>query len=192
MYAWVAPSGVRAFRHRFRRRNEARIACEALHALVFSALWLQLSILPCVSDRLPALTENEREILRVTRSCLLDRSDVKFAHVHEVAGNGRGRGHDWADQVRAAVFALAAFEIAVRSARAAFMWRQNIRVHANAHAAAGIAPLKACGGENLVEPFFFRLRLYSARAGHNERLLDVFRHVLAGHEMGSGAQIIEP
>src|SRR5216683_6866647 len=122
---------------------------------------------------------------------LLDWGDVEVADVDEVAGDGGGGGHQWADQVGAAILALAALEIAVGGAGAALMRRQDVGVHADAHAAAGIAPLEAGSAENLVEPFFFSLRFDSARAGNNQRLLDVFCHVLAFDKMRSGAKIIE-
>src|SRR5258706_12205477 len=92
-------------------------------------------------------------------STLLDRCHVEFANVHEMPGNRRGSSHYRADEVRAAVFALAAFEIAVAGAGAAFVRRQNVGVHADAHAAASVAPLETGGAENFVEPFLFGLRL---------------------------------
>src|SRR5260370_34206171 len=100
-----------------------------------------------------------------------------------MAREGGGGGHDRANEVRAAVFALTSLEIAIAGTGAAFVRRQDVGVHANAHAAPGIAPLEACGGENLVEPFFFRLRLYSSRAGPNPFLLGGFFHVLAFTQM---------
>src|SRR5216683_669619 len=108
-----------------------------------------------------------------------------------MAGDGGGCGHDWADEVRAAVLALAAFEIAIAGAGAALVGRQDVSVHADAHAAAGVAPLEAGVAENFVEAFFFSLRLDAAGAGHNQRLLDVFCHVLAFDKMRGGAKIIE-
>src|SRR2546427_607181 len=73
---------------------------------------------------------------------LLDGCNVELAHIHEMAGNGRGGGHDRADQVRAAVLALAALEVAIRGAGAALVRRQDVRVHADAHAASRVAPLE--------------------------------------------------
>src|SRR5437899_10407137 len=102
--------------------------------------------------------------------------------------DGGGGGHHRADQMRAAVLALAPLEVAVRGAGAAFVRRQHVRVHANAHAAARIAPLKAGGGKNLVETFFFSLRLDPARAGHDESLLSVFRYVLPAHDSRGGVK----
>src|SRR5438876_7762034 len=109
-----------------------------------------------------------------------------------MAGNRGGGRHYRADEMGAAVFALAAFEIAVRCAGAALVRRQDVGIHADAHAAAGVAPLEARFAENLVEAFFFGLRVDAARAGNNQRLLDVFRHVFSGDEIRGGAEIIEP
>src|SRR5437879_4947832 len=122
---------------------------------------------------------------------LLDGGYVEFADVDKMAGDGGGGGHYRADEVRAAVFALAALEVAVAGAGAAFVGRQDVGVHADAHAAAGVAPLETGGAENFVEALFFGLRLDAAGAGDNQRLLDVFRHVLAGDKTRGGAQIIE-
>src|SRR6267143_1810032 len=109
-----------------------------------------------------------------------------------MAGDGSGRGHDRADEVRATVLTLAALEVAIRSTGAALVRRQDVRVHADAHAAARVAPLEPGGGENLVKAFFFRLRLNAARAGHNQGLLDVFCDALPGNEMCGSAEVIEP
>src|SRR6266436_7387200 len=105
-----------------------------------------------------------------------------------MAGNGRGSGHDRADEMSAAVLALAALKIAVRCAGAALVRRQDVGVHADAHAAASVAPLEAGIAENFVEAFFFRLRFDAAGTGDNQRLLDVFRDVLAGDKMRGGAE----
>src|SRR5712692_1631769 len=93
--------------------------------------------------------------------------------------------------MRAAIFALTAFEVAVAGAGAPLVWGQDVGVHADAHAAAGVAPLETGGAENFVEAFFFGLRLNAAGAGDNQRLLDVFCHVLAFDKMRGGAKIIE-
>src|SRR6266481_1271541 len=119
------------------------------------------------------------------------RDLVEFAHVHKVAGDGCCCGHNRAYQVRAAVFALATLEIAIAGAGAALVRRQDVGVHADAHAAAGVAPLESGGAENFVEAFLFGLRFDTARAGNNQRLLDVFRHVLAFDKMRGGPEIIE-
>jgi len=94
-------------------------------------------------------------------------------------------------QVGAAVFALAALKIAIGGAGAAFVGRQDVGIHADAHAAAGVAPLKTGGGENFVEPFLFGLGLDAARAGNDQGLLDGAGYVLAGHELRGGAKIVD-
>src|SRR5260370_7243925 len=84
---------------------------------------------------------------------LLDGGDVEFADVHEMAGNRRGCGHDRADEMRAAVLALAALEIAIAGAGAALVRRQDVGVHAHAHPAARVAPLETHSPKNFVEAF---------------------------------------
>src|SRR5260370_33472714 len=86
---------------------------------------------------------------------------------------------------------MAAREVAVRGGGSALVRRQDVRVHADAHAASRVAPLEAGFAENLVEAFLFGGSLDAARTGHDQRLLDVFRHVLAGPEMRRSPQIIE-
>ena len=89
---------------------------------------------------------------------LLDGGNVvEGTDVDEMAGDGGGGGHDRADEMRAAVFALAAFEVAIAGAGAALVRRQDVGVHADAHAAAGVAPLETGRGENFIEAFFFGL-----------------------------------
>src|SRR5260370_3672840 len=117
---------------------------------------------------------------------LLDWGDVEFADVDEMACYGGGCGHKRADQVRAAVFALAALEIAVGGAGAAFVGRQDVGVHADAHAAAGIAPLEAGGGENFGQAFFFGLRLGAARARDDQGLLKSPGDVLVLDQLRGG------
>src|SRR6266403_5002445 len=108
-----------------------------------------------------------------------------------MSGDGGCCGHNRADQVRAAVFALAALEIAIAGAGAAFVRWQDVRVHADAHAASGVAPLDTGSSEDFVQPFFFSLGLDAARAGNDERLLDGLGNVLTLNKMRGGAEIIE-
>jgi len=91
--------------------------------------------------------------------------DGEFAYVYEMAGNGSGCSHDGADQVRAAVFALATFEIAVGGAGGALVRRKDVGVHANAHAATGVAPFESGFGENFVQTFFFSLGFNAREPG---------------------------
>src|SRR5438034_9566439 len=107
--------------------------------------------------------------------------DVEFADVHKMSRDGCSSSHHRTNQMRAAIFALASLEIAVRCTGTALVRWQDIRVHANTHAAARVAPLESCFAENLVEPFFLRLRLDAARTLHNQLLFDFLRHVLSGH-----------
>src|SRR5713101_1502965 len=95
-------------------------------------------------------------------SWLFKTVQIPLADVDEMSFDGSGGGHHGADQVSAAAFPLAALEIAIRRAGAVFALGQDVIVHANAHAAAGIAPLEAGIHENLVEAFLLRLRFHAA------------------------------
>ena len=79
------------------------------------------------------------------------------------------RRHLRADQMRAPALALAALEVAVRGRRAALARAQDVRVHPQAHRAAGAAPVEAGGAEDLVEPLGLGLRLDLRRAGDDHR-----------------------
>src|SRR5947209_2318411 len=120
---------------------------------------------------------------------LLDGGHVEGTYVNEVAGDGGGRGHYWADEMRAAVFTLTAFEIAIRSAGAAFVRRKNVGVHGETHAAASVAPFKASVAKNFVEAFLFGLRFDDTRARYDEGLFDVSREMLARYDIRCGATV---
>jgi hypothetical protein len=78
---------------------------------------------------------------------------AKFAHIDKVAVNGRCSSHGWADQMGASTGTLAAFKVAVAGGGTAFAGFQTVGVHGQAHGAARFAPLKARGGENVVQTF---------------------------------------
>src|ERR1700732_5019200 len=103
-----------------------------------------------------------------------------------MACDGGGCGHYWADQVGAAVFALAAFEIAVGGAGGALVRWEDVGVHADAHAAACVAPFESGFAENFVEAFFFGLGFYAAGNGYDQPLLDDARDEFAFYEVGGG------
>ena len=68
---------------------------------------------------------------------------VPLAYVHKMPRYRGCGGHRGGDEVGAAAFALAAFEVAVARAGAALAGLQLVRVHRQAHRAAGLAPFKA-------------------------------------------------
>src|SRR5271170_1822787 len=111
-----------------------------------------------------------------------------LADVGEVAGDGCGCSHLRADEVRASSASLAAFEIAVAGGGAALAGLENVGVHAEAHGAAGLAPLEASLDENLVEAFLFGLRLDVMRTG-NDHGADVRVDVISGDNFCGGAEI---
>src|SRR5690242_21132989 len=85
---------------------------------------------------------------------------VPIADIDEVPLDRRGRRHLRADQVCPAAAALAPLEITVRGGRAALAGLQDVRVHSEAHRAAGAAPVEAGGAEHLVETLGLGLRLH--------------------------------
>src|ERR1700691_563271 len=96
-----------------------------------------------------------------------NRLELPFADIGEVAGDSRGGGHHGAHQVGAATAPLAPFEVAVTGGGAAFAGSENIGVHAQAHRAARLAPLKTSGAKDLIETLLFGLSLHLLRAGND-------------------------
>src|SRR5947207_10968950 len=90
--------------------------------------------------------------------------------VDEAALDRRGGGHLRAHEVRTAAAALTALEVAVARGGAALAGRQRVRVHAEAHRAAGAPPVEAGGAEDLVEALLLGLRLHLLRARHDHRV----------------------
>src|ERR1700685_969937 len=93
-----------------------------------------------------------------------NRVELPFADIGKVSGDrGRG-GHHGTHQVGASASPLAPFEVAIAGGGAAFARLENIGVHAQAHGAAGLAPIKTGGAKDLIETFFFGLLLYKKQA----------------------------
>ena len=112
------------------------------------------------------------------------------ADVSEVAGDGGGCGHLRRDEVGAATAALAALEVAVRCGGATLAGCEDVRVHAEAHAAAGLAPLKAGGLEDGVEAFLLGLALDGLRAG-DDHGANFGGDVVAVDDLRCGAQVLD-
>src|SRR5580692_354115 len=76
-------------------------------------------------------------------SCVHFFENFPGAYVDKMAGDGGGCGHLGRDEVCAATATLAALEVAVGGGGAAFAGGKNVRVHAEAHRATRLTPLKA-------------------------------------------------
>src|SRR6266545_4291874 len=83
-----------------------------------------------------------------------------LANVDEVAGDRRGRRHLRADEMSAAAPSLTTLEVPVRGRGAALPRLEDVRVHAEAHRAARLAPLEAGAAEHLVQAFPLGLVLH--------------------------------
>src|SRR2546428_14041447 len=87
--------------------------------------------------------------------------------------------------------ALAALEVAVGGRGATLAGREPVRIHAEAHRAAGLAPLEAGIAEDAVEALALGLLLHQARARHDQRELDVGGAGLAFYRRGAGAPCLQ-
>src|SRR3712207_8323853 len=83
------------------------------------------------------------------------------------------------------------FRSTVTGRGAALARRERVGVHAEAHRAAGLAPLEPGGAENLVEPFRLGRALHGLRAGHDHRVHGAADPV-AAHDPGRRAEVFEP
>src|SRR5213594_1163423 len=93
--------------------------------------------------------------------------------------------------MRASTAALPALEIAVGRRGAALAGAQHVGIHAEAHRAAGVAPLEPGVPEHAVEPFALRLGFDALRSRYDHRA-DARRNVAAAHDAGRRAQILDP
>src|SRR6185295_18858160 len=92
--------------------------------------------------------------------------------------------------MRAALVSLAAFEVAIRGRGTTLAGLQLVRIHAQTHGAAGLAPFEAGGDENLVEAFLFGLDLHEAGA-RDDHALEPVVDLAPLHDLGDGAQIFD-
>ncbi len=105
-------------------------------------------------------------------------------------GNCRRSRHGGRDEMRAALEALAALEVAVRGRGAALFGFQPVIIHRKAHGAARLAPVKSGGNENLVEALGLRHFLDEAGARNNHRV-NAGGNLFALDDFGDGAQILD-
>src|SRR6266853_4906448 len=110
-------------------------------------------------------------------------------HVGDRAVERGRRGHGGAhEQSPPGGAALAPDEVTVAGGRAHLAAPELVVVHAEAHRAAGLAPLEARGQEDLVQPFRLRGLGHLLRAGDDERTHALGHLALLGH-FRSDAQI---
>src|SRR5439155_12374107 len=76
-------------------------------------------------------------------------------------------GRERRGKERPATLALASLEVAVARADGDLAGAELVTVHRDAHRAAGLAPLRAGGTEDLAEALSLRLALHLVAAGHD-------------------------
>src|SRR4051812_2408408 len=91
----------------------------------------------------------------------------------------------------AAARTLSAFEVAVRRRGRALAGGERVGVHAEAHRAAGTAPLGTGSGEDGVETLGLGLRLDGHGAGDDEHP-DAVGNGPAAEDVGDDAEILDP
>ena len=87
-----------------------------------------------------------------------------------MSGDGGGGGHGGADQVGASTASLTALEVAVAGGGATLAGLQNIRIHAEAHGASGLAPFGSGFEEDAVETLALGELLNRLGAGNDQHL----------------------
>src|ERR1700687_3030206 len=92
--------------------------------------------------------------------------------------------------MRATAGALPALEVAVRRRRASLAGSEDVRVHAQAHRAPGVAPLEARVAEDAIEALALGLRLHEHRAGHDECAY-AGPHLAATHDAAGDRRVLE-
>src|SRR3954468_11818751 len=107
-----------------------------------------------------------------------------------MALDGGGGRHHGAHEMRAAAAPLPPFEVAVRRRRAALAGTEHIVVHAEAHRAAGVAPLEARLAEDLIEALALGLRLHALRTWDDHRA-HTRRDVAPAHDARGRAQVLD-
>src|SRR5215210_2206925 len=92
--------------------------------------------------------------------------------------------------MRPAALALASLEVAIAGRGAPLARLQNVGVHAEAHRAPRVAPVKACLCEDLGESFFLGL-LLDAHRTRDDHGPYVFLDLVAFQDAGGGAQVLD-
>src|SRR4051812_36185494 len=108
-----------------------------------------------------------------------------------MTGDRRGSRHRRADEMGASPGALPSLEVAIRRRRAALAGIELVRVHAEAHGAARLAPLEACVAEDPVRAFSLGLRFAQTGPRSPHRHADVGSDAPALPHGRGDAQILD-
>src|SRR5713101_103449 len=114
-----------------------------------------------------------------------------FGMIWSVSTLTRGSGHGRAHQMGPPAFALPPLEVPVRGRGAALTAPENVLVHAEAHRAAGVAPLEARVAKHAVQTLRLRRGLHPHRAGH-DHCPHAARHPAAPDHGGRRAEVLDP
>src|SRR5437762_8393760 len=93
--------------------------------------------------------------------------------------------------MRTATRALASLEVAIGRRGATLSRRKTVRVHTEAHRAAGLAPFEAGFAEDAIEAFAPPLLLDQPGARHDQSQLHIFVDAPALYDRGRGPQVLD-
>src|SRR4051794_6441854 len=105
-------------------------------------------------------------VVKASTSGLLDGFEVGGRA--EGPADRRGGGHGNRDQMGPPALALPSLEVPIGRGRAALLWRELVGVHAEAHRAAGAAPLTTGLLEDHIEALVLGLQPDAHRPGNDE------------------------
>src|SRR5258706_371224 len=112
------------------------------------------------------------------------------ARIRKAPGDRRCGRRQRRGEERPAALALATLEVAIRGGDRVLAGRQLVAVHRDAHRAAGLAPLRSGGPEDLVETLALGLSLHLVGAG-DDHDPDAVRDVTVLEDRRRGAEVAE-
>ena len=119
-----------------------------------------------------------------------NRVELPFADIGKVTGDSCRGGHHGAYQMGASAPPLSPFEVPIAGGSAAFAGSENVWIHAQAHGAAGLAPVKTGGAKDFIQTFLFGLLLHVLRSGNHHRP-HLRMNVVSTDYLGCGAKIFD-
>src|SRR5262249_23215657 len=122
--------------------------------------------------------------------CIRSILIAPVADIDKTPRDSSGSGHGGAPQVGASACALPAFKVAIAGGKAAPTRFEPVRVHAQAHGAAGLAPFEAGVGKDAVQAFLFCGVLHLLRSRHDHRL-HAAGNPIALHHASRAANVLQ-
>src|SRR5690242_6091908 len=107
-----------------------------------------------------------------------------------MTGDGRGSRHFRADKMGTTALSLPPLEVTVGGGGASLAGLEDVRVHTQAHRAAGLTPFEARFRKDAIQSFLLGLYLHEPRARYDDGIHPL-RHPASLCESGRGTQIFD-